>query len=95
METHPKWMSDPAVSHIDPAKLDFLNDLAANGRGKSQREMMTYVMSVMKKAKEQKLTFSADEIQTIIATIKKHSTPKELSQMDEILKKASSAHAKQ
>lgn len=92
METRPRWMSDPAVSHIDPAKLDFLNDLSANGHGKSQREMMAYVMSVMKKAKEQKMTFSADEIQTIIATIKKYSTPEELTQMDEIIKKASAAN---
>lgn len=94
METRPTWMSDPSVSHIDQAKLDFLNDLAANGHGKNQREMMAYMMTVMKKAKERKLTFSADEIQTIIAAIKKHSTPEELSRMDEIMQKAAAAHPK-
>lgn len=89
MSERPIWMDDPTVSQIPPVKLEFLKELAENGHGKSQREMMPYIMTLMKRAKAQGLTFSAAEIQTIIAAIRRHSSPEELHQMDEIMKKVS------
>lgn len=88
MEKHAPWMDDPSVSHIPKEKLEFLGELATGGQGKSQKEMMSYIMTVMKKAKEKGLSFSPMEIQTIISAIKKHSSPEELAKMDEIMKKA-------
>lgn len=84
-----KWMSDPTVKHIPKEKLEFLGELASGGQGKSQKEMLPYIMTLMKKAKEKGLVFTPMEIQTIIAAIKKHSSPEELARMDEIMKKAS------
>lgn len=83
-----QWMNDPSVKHIPKEKLEFLGELASGGRGKSQKEMFPYIMSLMKKAKEKGLTFSPLEIQTIVAAIKKYSSPEELAKMDEIMKKA-------
>lgn len=82
------WMSDPSVAHIPKEKLEFLGELAAGGHGKSQKEMLPYIMSLMKKAKEKGLSFTPLEIQTIITAIKKYSSPEELAKMDEIMKKA-------
>lgn len=85
---NPLWMKDPSVAHIPKEKLEFLGELASGGRGKSQKEMFPYIMTLMKKAKEKGLTFTPLEIQTIITAIKKYSSPEELERMDEIMKKA-------
>lgn len=89
MSERPDWMNDPLVSHIDPEKLNFIKELADNSRGKSQKEMMPYMMSVMKKAKASGITFSPAEFQAAVAAIRKYSTPEELEKMDEIMKKVS------
>ena len=87
MNQKAKWMEDPSVAHIPQEKLEFLGDLAQGGHGKSQREMMMYVMTTMKKAKAKGLIFNPAEIQTIIAAIQKYSTPEELAQMEELMKR--------
>ena len=84
----PAWMSDPIVSVIPEKKLQFLGQLFAQGHGKSQKEMMTLLMPMMKKAKQEGLTFSPQEMSAAIAAIKKHSSEDELKQIDSILEKS-------
>ncbi len=84
----PAWMSDPIVSVIPEKKLQFLGQLFAQGHGKSQKEMMTLLMPMMKKAKQEGLTFSPQEMSAAIAAIKKHSSEEELKQIDSILEKS-------
>ncbi len=84
----PIWMSDELVKNIPQKKLDFLGQLFLNSQGKNQKEMMTYLMPMMKKAKAENLTFSAQEMNAAIAAIKKHSTEEELKQINKILNKA-------
>lgn len=84
----PAWMSDPIVSVIPKKKLQFLGQLFAQGHGKSQKEMMTLLMPMMKKAKQEGLTFSPQEMSAAIAAIKKHSSEEELKQIDSILEKS-------
>lgn len=88
MNTMPEWMSDPLVSEIPEKKLRFLGEMFAQGQGKSQKEMMAFLMPMMKKAQKENLTFTPKEMSAAIAAIKKHSTEKELEQIDKILKKA-------
>ena len=88
MENKPEWMRDPMVAGIDEKKLAFLSDLVFGGKGKTQQEIMPYMMSRMKQAKADNVTFSSAEITTVITAIKKHSTPEELAQIDQIMKKA-------
>ena len=87
-ETRPAWMADPLVNEIPKQKLDFLGQLFSEGRGKSQKEMMTYLMPLMKKAKQENLTFTPQEMSAAIAAIRKHSSEEELTQIDKILKKS-------
>ncbi len=81
----PAWMSDPLVNAIPAKKLQFLEELFA------QEEMMAYLMPAMKRAKQENLTFTPQEVSAAIAAIKKYSSEEELKKIDKILKKADKA----
>ena len=83
----PAWMEDEQVKNIDPKKLNFLQKIFKEGQGKSQKEMLTYMMPMMRKAKQERLTFTPQEMQAAINAIKKYSTAEELKQIDNILAK--------
>lgn len=83
----PEWMNDPLVKDISTEKLQFLSSLFEGGKGKSQKEMMSFFIPMMKKAKERNLSFTQSEIASCIQAIKNHSTPDELSQIDKIMAK--------
>ena len=87
-ETRPAWMADPLVKDIPEKKLQFVEQLFAKGHGKSQKEMMAYLMPMMKKAKAENLTFTPQEMNAAIAAIRKHSSKEELKQIDKILEKS-------
>lgn len=87
-QTIPAWMTDPLVKDIPEKKLRFLGQMFADGQGKSQKEMMAFLMPMMKKAKQENLTFTPQEMSAAIAAIKKHSSEEELKQIDKILEKA-------
>ncbi|MCM1191399.1 MAG: hypothetical protein NC123_06765 [Butyrivibrio sp.] len=88
MDTAPAWMSDPLVKDIPGKKLEFLGQMFTEGHGKSQKEMMAFMMPMLKKAKQENLTFTPGEMSAAIAAIKKYSSPEELNQIDKILAKA-------
>ena len=87
-QPHPAWMDDELVRDIPKEKLDFLGKLFMEGRGKSQKEIMASLMPMMKRAKQENLTFSSAEMNAAIAAIKRHSTAEELSQIDKLMAKA-------
>jgi len=87
--SRPEWMDDPLVANIPQKKLDFLGKLFSESKGKNQKQMMGYLMPMMRKAKAEKLTFSQTEINACIQAIKNHSTQEELEKIDDILKKRS------
>lgn len=93
-------MSDPLVQEIPEKKMRFLEELFAqgnaSGRGKSQKELMASLMPMMKRAREEGLSFTPQEMNAAIAAIRKHSSKEELRQIDKILEKAdkNSPHAK-
>ncbi|MCI9073988.1 MAG: hypothetical protein HFH80_14580 [Lachnospiraceae bacterium] len=84
----PNWMEDPSVQDIPREKLAFLSQLYQQGQGKSQKEMMSFLMPMMAQAKQKGLTFTPKELQIAIAAIRKSSTPEELRQIDQIISKA-------
>lgn len=83
----PSWMEDPSVQNIAPEKLAFLSQLYNQGQGKSQKEMMAFLMPMLAQAKKKGLTFTPQELQIAIAAIREASSPQELQQIDQILKK--------
>ena len=89
MADNPIWMQDRAVSDIPPEKLDFLKKLAEGGKGKSQKEMMLYMMQNMKTAKAKGISFTPAELSILMDTVKKYSSPEELAKVNELLSKAS------
>lgn len=93
MDNKPEWMSDPLVKEIPEKKLQFLEEMFAKGQGKSQKEMMTFLMPMMKKAKKENLTFTPQEMSAAIAAVRKHSSAEELKQIDKILDKTKKKEA--
>ena len=91
----PLWMEDPLVKEIPKQKLQFLEQLFAKGHGKSQKDMMALLMPMLKKAKQENLTFTPQEMNAAIAAIRKHSSAEELSQIDKILDKSRQEAKKQ
>ncbi len=87
MSQRPEWMSDPLVKDIPQKKLDFLGKMFDEGHGKSQKEMMAFMMPMLKRARQENLTFTPQEMNAAIAAIRKHSSAEELSQIDKILEK--------
>ncbi len=84
----PAWMSDPLVANIPEKKLKFLGEMFAEGQGKNQKELMALMLPMMKKARQENLTFTPQEMNAAIAAIKKHSSAEELEKIDSILAKA-------
>ena len=64
--SRPEWMDDPLVKDIPQKKLDFLGKMFSESKGKNQKQMMGYLMPMMKRAKAEKLTFSQVEINACI-----------------------------
>ena len=87
-DSRPAWMSDPLVKDIPEKKLKYVEDLFAKGHGKSQKEMLAFAMPMLKKAKQENLTFTPQEMNAAIAAIRKHSSKDELTQIDKILEKS-------
>lgn len=82
---HPKWMDDAAVADISAEKLEFLQALVFESRGLSKKEMFPFLMSVMKKAKEQHIQFKETEMNLLIQTIKKYSSEQEAATIEKML----------
>lgn len=78
----PLWMSDPLVSDIHKEKLDFLQSIVFESKGKTKNELLPFFISVIKKGKAGDISFTDDEMNLIISAIKKNSTPDELAQID-------------
>lgn len=87
MTDKPIWMQDEAISSISPEKLEFLRILVEGSKGKSQKEMMLYMMQNMKTAKAKGITFSGSELSLLMETVKKYSTPEDLAKVNELLNK--------
>jgi hypothetical protein len=87
METDNKWMADPALKGISPQKLDFLNMIFAQSTGvdkTSQKEMLSFLLSINKLSKNNSISFKKDEIDLIFDVLKKYSTSEDIAKMEKI-----------
>lgn len=80
-------MSDPLVKDIPKKKLDFLGEMFEASQGKNQKELMSSLLPMMARAKQENLNFTPQEMTAAIAAIKNHSSEDELKQIDHILEK--------
>lgn len=81
------WMEDALVQSIPKEKLTFLSKLFGSSKGKSQKEMMSTLLPLLKEGKEKGLSFTPSEISAAIASIRKHSSQEENQKIDELLKR--------
>ncbi len=80
------WMNDPAIAHIDKAKLEFLQSLVFESQSMKKEQMLPFLMAVAKRGQDNHITFTNEEIDTIIDTIKRYSTSEELDRINKMLK---------
>ena len=80
----PTWMSDPTISHIPQEKLDFLSEMFEKVKGKNKNELMPFLMAMHSKVKGN-AKFTAQEMQLVIAAIKRASSAEEQQQIDKVL----------
>ena len=84
----PLWMEDELVKDISSKKLTFLENMYRESQGKSKKDMMSFLIPMMKMAKEENLSFTPAEMNAAIAAIKKYSSAEEIAKMDHLLEKA-------
>ncbi len=80
------WMNDPALAEIDKAKLEFLQALVFESRTLKKEQMLPFLMAVAKRGQADHITFSNEEIENIVAVIKKESSPEEAATIDKMMR---------
>lgn len=71
--------------HIDPKKMALITEFQKISKGKSQEDLLPLVLAISKKAKSLGLTFSREEMQLIVDTMKQDMSPQEASQVDMVM----------
>lgn len=80
-----EWMKDESLKNIDPYKLEFLQALVFESSQLKKEQMLPFLMAVAKRGQEKKVSFSDEEIDTIVAVLKKHASPEELSKIEKVM----------
>lgn len=79
------WLEDPAVAGIDRKKLDFLQMLVFESNNLTKEQMLPFLMVVAKRSRENQISFTEEEMNTIISTLQKYSTPDEIEKMNKMM----------
>ena len=74
-------MQNPALSGIDPGKLQLLLSLASQAGNKKQNELLPFLMSAAGTQGKQ-LSFQPSEIDSIVEVLKFGKSPQEIQQID-------------
>lgn len=80
------WMQDPAIAHIDKAKLEFLQALVFESQALSKEQMLPFLMAVAKKGKDKNISFDETEIDCIVETIRRYAPPEDCEKINKITK---------
>ena len=78
------WLDDPDVAHIDKSKLDFLQMLVFEGDGLSKEQMLPFLMAVARRGRDKNISFTEEEMNTIIKTLHKYASPDEIDKMNKM-----------
>ena len=81
----PQWMKDESLKHIEPYKLEFLQALVFESSNLRKEQLMPFLMNIAKRSKEKNVSFSDEEIEAVVAVLKRQASPDELSKMEKIL----------
>lgn len=78
------WMNNPSLGGIDPSKLQMLSALAEQAKGKSQKEMLPFLMSLASQPPSENMSFNPSEADAIINVMKMGKSPQEIARIDKI-----------
>lgn len=81
----PSIFNNPAFSGMSPEKLQFLLAFAGKDKPKNMRDVMPFLLSNMKQAKEQNLDFTKPEVQIICELLCKDLPPAEQEKVKKIM----------
>ena len=76
------WIYDKDLSGIDISKLQSLVSLSEQGNGLGQKELLSFIMAAASRKGKQSVQFSIQEIQTILAVLKKNKSLEEQQKID-------------
>lgn len=79
------WTQNPNLKGIDPAKLSMLQALAAQGNGKSQNELLPFLMAAASNSKKKGMQFTPQEMDMIVEVLKSGKPPEEVARIDQML----------
>nr|WP_296155717.1 hypothetical protein [uncultured Blautia sp.] len=79
------WRENPGLEQVDKEKLDMLQKLAEQGKGKNASEMLPFLMNAASRGKNNGLKFSADEISVILTALKSGKSSAEAAKIDQIV----------
>ena len=79
------WMKDESLKNIDPYKLEFLQALLFESSNLKKEQMLPFLMAVMKRGQEKRVSFSDNEIDTIVSVLRKHASPDEIGKIEKIM----------
>ena len=78
------WLDDPDVAHIDKSKLDFLQMLVFESVGLSKEQMLPFLMAVARRGRDKNISFTEEEMNTIIKTLHKYASSGEIDKMNKM-----------
>ena len=79
------WLNDPDVAHIDKAKLDFLQLLVFESSNLSKEQMLPFLMAAAKRSRDNNVSFTEEEMDTIISTLRKYASPEDIEKMNKMI----------
>lgn len=85
MNHEDSWQNDPALDQISAAKLNFLQNMLFESKKYSGKELFPFFMSLAVKSRSQNVSFTEEEINTIIPVLKKYATPDEIAKMNQVI----------
>ncbi len=79
------WMKDESLKDIEPYKLEFLQALIFESSKLRKEQLLPFLMNIAKGGPDRKVSFTDEEIDAVVAVLKKHATDAELTKMEKIL----------
>lgn len=79
------WMNDPSLSKINTAKLEMLQSLAMQGSTKSSNDLLPFLMAASRNSRSNGMQFSPEEMDAVIAVMKKGKSPQETAKIERML----------
>ncbi len=79
------WMRDETLKNIDTYKLEFLQALVFESSNLKKEQMLPFLMAVAKRGQDKKVTFTDDEVTAIVAVLRNHASPEEVSKIEKVM----------